>query len=524
MTVARLLPNAALAAPIAALLAAGALPAQAQSGPRALSASAALPAVVGSTGASVLTIGPGEAGTTRKVDLSMGRSLVVELPRDAKEVFVANPKIANAVVRSTRKLFLIGMENGATSIFVMDAEGGQIAAIDVTVGRDLDVLRGTLRASLPGARIDVRTAGNSVLLSGTVASASEAQQALDVAGAFVGVAAGALGGTKGGVINNLTIRQRDQVMLRVTIAEVSRTIVKQFGINSNASWSALGKFKDAFGNPSLVNSTTGAVDGSSGTSLLRQNNFLNESTFPLNGTPNNLLTANASIGGLDLQATLKAFERAGVSRILAEPTLTAISGETAKFTAGGEIPVPTTNSCTGGICNVGIEFKPYGVTLSFTPIVLSEGRISIRVGTDVTEIDPQQQIVLQGVVIPGTRKRSSETTVELPSGAVMMTAGLLQQINKQAISGLPGLINLPILGALFRSRDYQRQETELMILVTPYIAKPMEPAQVQRPDDGFVSADDAQSVLLGRFNKLYGTVGAPPAAGTYKGKVGFITD
>lgn len=521
MTVARLLPNAAPAALLsaalvsAALLSAGPLAGGAQAQGARAPVPVGLAVAAGPSAASVLTIGLGEAGTTRKVDLSMGRSLVVELPRDAKEVFVANPKIANAVVRSTRKLFLIGMENGATSIFVMDADGAQIAAIDVTVGRDLDVLKGTLRASMPNARIDVRTAGNSVLLSGSVASASEAQQAMDVAGAFVAIGAGALGGTKGGVINNLTIRQRDQVMLRVTIAEVSRTIVKQFGISTNAGWTSLGKYVG------VGNNATSAATGATPSW-----NSQVASSFPINAAPESYLQGGFQAAGVDVNATLRAFERAGVSRILAEPTLTAISGETAKFTAGGEIPVPASQSClTGGtVCTTGIEFKPYGVTLSFTPVVLSEGRISIRVGTDVTEIDPQQQIVVGTIAIPGTRKRSSETTVELPSGAVMMTAGLLQQTNKQAISGLPGLINLPVLGALFRSRDYQRQETELMILVTPLIAKPMEPAQVQRPDDGFVAADDAQSLLLGRFNKLYGTAGGAPSAGPYKGKVGFITD
>ena len=511
---ARTLPTAPRAA-LAALFLAGALPGPASAQGASPRVAAGLPVVAGTSGASVLTIGANEAGTTRKVDLSMGRSLVVELPRDAKEVFVANPKIANAVVRSTRKLFLIGMENGATSIFVMDADGQQIAAIDVTVGRDLDVLRGTLKASLPGARVDVRTAGNSVLLTGSVASASEAQQALDVASAFVGLSGGALGGTKGGVINNLTIRQRDQVMLRVTIAEVSRTIVKQFGISTNAGWSALGRYVGV-----------GSSAQSAAANATPTWNSQVGSSFPINPAPDSFLQGGFQAAGVDVNATLKAFERAGVSRILAEPTLTAISGETAKFTAGGEIPVPASQSCISGNtgCTIGIEFKPYGVTLSFTPIVLSEGRISIRVGTDVTEIDPQQQIAIGTIAVPGTRKRASETTVELPSGGVMMTAGLLQQTNKQAISGLPGLINLPILGALFRSRDYQRQETELMILVTPYIAKPMEPAQVQRPDDGFVSANDAQSLLLGRFNKLYGTVGGAPAAGSYKGKVGFITD
>ncbi len=257
----------------------------------------------------------------------------------------------------------------------------------------------------------------------------------------------------------------------------------------------------------------------------------NSLPFPITGgtTPaGNQLAASVRGAGFSLQATLKAFEQAGVSRILAEPTLTAISGEAAKFLAGGEFAVPSSASCTIGACTPGITYKPYGVSLSFTPVVLADNRISIRVATDVTEIDPQQSfnytIGNATVAIPGTRVRRSETTVELPSGGVMMTAGLMQQVNKQALSGLPGLINLPILGALFRSRDYQRQETELMIMVTPFIAKPMEPKQVTRPDDNFVDATDSQTVLLGQFNRLYGKTGAAPIAPSYRGRVGFIVE
>jgi pilus assembly protein CpaC len=226
---------------------------------------------------------------------------------------------------------------------------------------------------------------------------------------------------------------------------------------------------------------------------------------------------------------MKAFERAGVSRVLAEPTLTAISGETAKFTAGGEVPIPKSQDCSTDVlgrrsCQIGVEHKPFGVTLTFTPLVLSENRISMRVATEVTELDYENQVRFEVVNVPATRVRKSDTTVELPSGAVMMTAGLIQQTSNQVINGLPGLMNLPILGTLFRSRDYQRKETELMILVSPFIAKPMEAAQVKRPDDGFVDADDGQSILLGRLNKLYGVAGAPLPGKSYKGKFGFITD
>ena len=455
------------------------------------------------TAAPVLDVGSNEGGTSRKLDLTIGRSLIIDLPRDAKEVFVANPKVANAVVRSTRKVFIIGMENGATSIFIMDGEGRQITALDVTVARDLNVLRQTLNQSIAGARFDVRAAGDSILLTGTVNSAAEAAQALDIANAFVGLGAGGGTAVRGTVVNNLTIRGRDQVMLRVTVVEVARTVLKQFGVNLSGSWSGL----------KLDNTTPLALNGG---------------RFPSGNLLEGTITGG---GGASLTATLKAFEQAGVSRILAEPTLTAISGEAAKFTAGGQLPVPGNLSCTGvngTNCTPSVTFKPYGVSLSFTPIVMAENRISIRVGTDVTEIDQQNSLSINfgstTAAVPGFTVRSSETTVELASGATMMTAGLIQQKNKAAITGLPGLINLPIIGALFRSRDYQRDETELMIMVTPYIAKPMEPKQASRPDDGFVDAQDSQGILLGRFNRLYGTAGTRPLGPGYRGRVGFITD
>ena len=472
--------------------------------------------------APVLTVGSAEAASSRRVELTAGRSVIVDLPRDAKEVFVANPAVANAVVRSTRKVFVIGMADGATSIFILDAEGRQIAALDVTVARDLNLgtLRELLGQSIPGGRFDVRSSGASVLLSGSVNSSSDAQQAIDIANAFVGLSGGAAAtgapsggvsaGARGAVINNLTIRNKDQVMLRVTVVEVSRTVLKQFGINMTGNWSALNPLGSA-ASPALTNNLP----------------------FPITGgtTPTgNQIQASIQGAGFSLQATLKAFEQAGVSRVLAEPTLTAISGEAAKFLAGGEFPVPSAaSSCVGGICSApGITFKPYGVALSFTPVVLADNRISIRVATDVTEIDPQNSFnyTNDGVTtaIPGTRVRRSETTVELPSGGVMMTAGLIQQVNKQAITGLPGLVNLPILGTLFRSRDYQRMETELMIMCTPYIARAMEPKQVTRPDDNFVDATDGQAVLLGQVNRLYGKVGAAPLGRTYRGRVGFIVE
>ncbi|MFJ5369079.1 type II and III secretion system protein family protein [Bosea sp. CER48] len=454
----------------------------------------------GSGPAPVLNVGASEHAISRKLDLSIGRSLVIELPRDAKEVFVANPKVANAVVRTARKLFVIGIADGATSMFVMDAEGRQITALEINVGRDLNVLRQTLRTALPNSQIEIKPAGDSILLVGTVPNASEATQAVDIANAFVGVSDKT--NTKGSVINSLTIRDRDQVMVRVTVSEISRKAIKQLGINSSGEWK-LGKF-----------SITPSIDN----------------PFSLSPQALSATAIGAGIGNSQ-NFTLRALERAGLARVLAEPTVTAISGESAKFTAGGEIPVPSGYTCdpAKAVCTIGVQYKPIGVALNFTPIVLSANKISMRIASEVTELDFENQIVLQGgpgqpnVTVPAFRVRKSDTTVELPSGGTLATAGLIQRVTKTSLNGLPGLMNLPIIGTLFRSRDYQREETELMITATPYIAKPMQPNEIQRPDDGFVETHDAQAILLGRLNKLYGSGGGPiPQA--YKGRVGFIAD
>lgn len=465
----------------------------------ALAAGAATAQTTGTGPAPLLNVGSSESAISRKLDLSIGRSLIVELPRDAKEVFVANPKVANAVVRTARKLFVIGIADGNTSMFVMDGDGQQITALDINVGRDLNVLRQTLRTALPNSQVEIKPAGDSILLVGTVPNASEATQAVDIAKAFVG---GASSWRTGSVINSLTIRDRDQVMVKVTVSEVSRKAIKQLGINSSGEWK-LGNF-----------SITPTIDN------------------PFALTPQALSASAIGAGiGNSQNFTLRALERAGMARVLAEPTVTAISGESAKFTAGGEVPVPTGYTCdpTKAVCSLGVSYKPIGVALNFTPIVLSANKISMRIATEVTELDFENQIVLQGdrnqptVTVPAFRVRKSDTTVELPSGGTLATAGLIQRVSKTSINGLPGLMNLPIIGVLFRSRDYQREETELMITATPYIAKPMQPSEVQRPDDGFVETHDAQAILLGRLNKIYGSGGGPvPQA--YKGRVGFIAD
>jgi pilus assembly protein CpaC len=281
--------------------------------------------------------------------------------------------------------------------------------------------------------------------------------------------------------------------LRVTISEIRRDIVKQLGVS---------------------------MSGHSG-----GNSLVTDTPFSVNGTE----TATAATlgwvtAGMNLSATLQAFERQGVSRTIAEPTVTAVSGESAKFLAGGTIPIPNGESCVNGICTLSIIQQSYGVTLNFTPVVLSQNRIQLRIATEVTDVDTSHSLPISGTSIPGFRTRKNETTVELPSGGSIASAGLISDQSQQAINGVPGLMNLPVLGSLFRSRDYLRQETELLIIVTPYVVHAIDPRDAVRPDANFSEASDPQAWLLGRVNRIYSTSGALQPMPGYSGRVGFITD
>ncbi len=445
----------------------------------------------------VSAVGPSDG--TQRISMGVGKSVILDLPEEAAEIFVGNPAVANAVVRTARKLYVIGASNGQTSIYALDRQGRQFASFEVSIGRDIGELSQILQAAMPNAAIQVRTVNNTIILTGTVDSGEDAQRAFDIAKGFAKEGS-QTAQSDGLVINSLIIRGRDQVMLKVTISEMRRDIAKQLGISSS-TWGVLSQT-----NPFNVNGVIAAAGnqvGSGGEAV------------------------GSSIGiksGSNLRATLQAFERNGVTRVLAEPTVTAVSGESAKFVVGGEFPYSTGVSCTGGICTSGASFKNYGVSLNFSPVVLSEGRILLHLATEVSDIDFQHAVTIQGSPTPALLVRRNETTVELPSGGSLATAGLIQQQSAQVINGLPGLLNLPILGALFRSRDYQKSETELIIIVTPIIVKAVRPNAIAKPDDGFSDASDPQAWLLGRVNRLYATPSNPEAAKNYRGRVGFIQD
>ncbi len=438
---------------------------------------------------------------TRFLSLGIGKSVVIDLPREVKDVLVADPKIANAVIRSAQRAYIIGGQVGQTNVVFFTADGQQVASYDIAVKRDLNGMRAALRQSLPGVQIE--GVGDSVMLTGSVSSPVEAQQAGDVAAKLVG------GSDK--VVNNIVVRGRDQVMLKVVVGEVRRDIVKQLGVDLSASLNA-------------------------GTAVV---NFNNTNPFSASGgslvTNNGLGVAGLAKGVATVSATMRAMESAGVMRTLAEPSLTAISGESATFIAGGEFPIPAGYSCDPAthVCTTQITYKKFGISLNFTPVVLSEGRISLRVMTEVSELSAQNAITVSqalsatstnSITIPSVQTRRAETTLEIPSGGSMAMAGLIQQQTKQAINGLPGVDQVPILGALFRSQDYVNNETELMVIVTPYVVRAVAQKELSRPDDGFAPASDAQSALLGRMSRLYGIARRVDPINGAPGDFGFIID
>jgi pilus assembly protein CpaC len=467
----------------------------------ALTLSPALTPVLASEDSAAAPVAARGQTKVRFLALGIGKSVVVDLPRDIKDVLVADPKIANAVIRSPQRAYIIGSTVGQTNVVFFDSEGLQIAAYDIAVKRDLNGVRAALKQMLPNAGIQSEGVGDGVMLTGSVSTPIEAQQAGDLAARLVG------GAEK--VVNSISVRGRDQVMLKVTVAEVRRDIIKQLGVDLSAS----------------MNYGTAVV------------NFNNVNPFTANNSPlvpgNNLTAAALTKAGLpSVTATLRAMESAGVVRTLAEPNLTAISGESATFISGGEFPIPTGVTCqtsaTGAIgnCVQTVSFKKFGISLNFTPVVLTEGRISLRVMTEVSEVSAENSLTggAGGTTIPSIKTRRAETTLEIPSGGSIAMAGLIQEQTKQAVNGMPGIDQVPIFGQLFRSQDFVNHQTELMVIVTPYIVRAVAQQELSRPDDGFAPASDSQSALLAQINRIYSIPGRVEPVGSFRGKLGFIID
>lgn len=465
----------------------------------------------------------GSNTASQRVKLGLNKSVVIDLPSDAYDILVANPTVADAVTRTARRIYLFGKAVGQTNIFVFGPNGEQIVSLDLAVERDVAGLEDYIKRFIPNSQIKVELINDNVVLTGTVDTPLDSKRAVDLATIFVtgGEATTgqysqtASGGSQNGgvdinnpdqtrqkskIVNLLQIIGEDQVMLKVTVAEVSRTVMKQLGVNMIGSGEANGI-------------SWGAISDS----------------IPGLGKP--LGASQISLGTSLLDAYVNAMEQAGVMKTLAEPTLTAISGEKATFRVGGEYNI-VTNQKDGNTYE--IEKIDYGIGLEFQPVVLSPGRISLKIRTSVSEPTTEGSVSLSGGFRRGDafnkpgmtalsiRKRLADTTVELPSGGSMMIAGLVRDDMRQAINGLPGLSKIPVLGTLFRSRDFVRNESELVIIVTPYLARPVARNELARPDDNFNAASDGAGMFLGRVNRVYGTMKTDKPMGRYHGVVGFI--
>ena len=519
---------------------------------------------------SVLTI-PANARfpMTKQVSVGAGKSLMVQFPTALKDVLVADPNRMDAIVQSSSQVFLIAKQPGATNAFFFDQNGQQILTLEVTIGADLGGLESLLRRLLPGSNITLETAGKSIVLMGSVRNPVDSKRASDIAREFFRASKGAVAGgstsqvssapgaagqgagttinlsgttanggadgefvTDHAVINMLSVDGEEQVQLRVHVAEVSRSLMKQFGINLGAQINA-GSFTTAILSQNALPLTAAAglgklaipglgTDGGTDATgceiigtLCNYNQGPTAKSFGGSGTSGGINLG----GGNRISQAMQALERDGLIRTLAEPNLTAVSGEAAKFLAGGEYPIPTVDS-TGSIT---VTFKEFGIGVAFTPIVLSEGRISLKIETEVSELSTEGAVTLNGLVIPALKKRQARSTVELPSGGSLALAGLISDNVKQNIDGFPGLKDLPILGTLFRSKDFIKQETELVIIVTPYLVRPTSRQNLSLPSDGLAEASDLRGNLLGHLNRVYGKSAAQPV-GDLKGDYGFIVD
>ena len=459
-------------------------------------AAPALPGVSQAQSRAALPMGSG----AQLINLPRGSSMAIDLPSDARDVIVPNPLVAEAMLHSPRRITIIGLQPGETDAVVLDAAGRTILSLRIRVDAGVSALQDTLGRVMPGSQVHAEAVNDSIILTGPVNSPGEADRAAQVARAFVSAPEK--------VINMMTIAGSDQVMVKARVIEVQRTAIKQLGLDVNA---VLNNVADG------LSLTQGATFGVSGNQL--GGGILNY--------------ADRSGDGNSLTTSIRAFERAGLVRILAEPNLTSVNGENAEFLAGGEFPVPTGRSvdATTGQVTIGVEFKPFGVRLAFRPIVLSQGRISLQLSTEVSELTSAGAFTLGGtgadaLVIPALNVRRASSTVELPSGGSMMIAGLLREDTRQNIDQLPGIGSLPVLGALFRSRDYLSGETELVIIIEAYIVSPTSPGRLQTPADGLVIANDAQTMLFGQLNQQYRPTGTATAASSagWSGPVGYVIE
>lgn len=447
-----------------------------------------------------------------QITLSIGRGELVNLPGTMKDVFIADDKIADLQVKSNRQLYLYGKGAGETTVYASNAEGRVVWSANVRVGSNIDSIDQMLKVAMPEAHITVSTLGPSaVMLTGTVNAPEDAAEAQRLSLAFLG--------KESNVITRLRTATPLQVSLHVRIAEVSRSLTRTIGTNLTGVSS---------GGSAVVGISRGSNQGTITNPQGYVSSSLANGTYTPAPTIYNMasnLTGSTAIGigtkvlGMSLLASLDLGESIGLVSTLAEPNLTTISGETSEFLAGGEYPIPMSS----GLGTVSVEFKKYGVSLSYTPTVLADGRISLRVRPEVSELSSEGAVSMGGYTIPALTIRRAETSVELGSGQSMMIAGLLSNNASHTITKLPGVGDLPVLGSLFKSTSFQKGESELVIVITPYLVKPVNASDIKLPTDGLQNPTTVQEVMgnmlsdgktgAKRPGPISGDAGGPPSIG-----------
>ena len=429
----------------------------------------------------------GESEAGQSTDIFVSKSAIVNLPAEATEVSVSDPNSVRAVLRTARQVVLIGLRVGSTNIIAFDENNKQIVNLDVNVRYDLRPLRAAIKRNFPNTLVEVQSLLGEVVLTGAASGPGEATEIRNLVRRYLysAMLGAGIEADPNSIefVDRLATDSDDQVLLKVRVAEMRRSVVRQFGVD----WSLASNAVAAAASGAFTGSLPGAA-----------------SAFDTISSGSLGLSANigGSIGSTDFGSLVQALETHSVMRTLAEPTLTAVSGETASFLAGGQFPFPT--SAEDG--EIGFEFRDFGVALEFTPVVVGEGRISLQIATEVSELTTEGAVQINdGLTIPGISVRRANTTVELPSGGTMSIAGMLLQRDSASQSGVPGIKNVPVVGQLFASNEFNRDETELVILVTPYVVKPGQERDFRLPTDGFAPASDMDFYLLGRLHKVYGT-------------------
>lgn len=486
---------------------------------------------------SVLKIANSEAFPIhRMVRIGRNKSMMIELPREVRDVVVSDPKVVDAVVQTSSRVFLMGKAtSGEANIFFFDANGERMMTLEISIETDTTSLEQLFKRLIPGSKIKVEMLNATLILTGSVPNPSDATRAQTLASRFQVRPNEAADGSSTSplkVINMLSVDAKEQVMLKVTVAEVNRTLMKQMGVNLGAQI-ASGNFATSLltenslpltaaaglGRLPVPGLTTGGAAGGIGCAI--NGALCNYNGGPSAGTFGNSGMSGGWEGGNSrISHAIRMLERDGLLRTLAEPNLTTISGESARFLAGGEFPVPLADALGA----ISVNFKKFGVAIAFTPMVNSEDRITLKIDSEVSELDSANGITVGGLSIPGLKTRQASTTVELPSGGALAIAGLLNDDTRQNIDGVPGLKELPVLGTLFRSRDYIKRESELVIIVQPLMVKTANRNQLAAPTDGLAATSDIKANLLGHLNRVYGKTTDSQPVGKYQGDFGFIVD